>query len=102
MGNMEIKILSLAAALLFGIGYNWLTGYLEEKRYAEGETSLLVAGGVMATLLFAVPFIGWLKAGIVLLLFVITGTPMIVGSKIRQHRDMVRARGERAKLNLEG
>ena len=81
----EIKLDSSAilavffALVIFGILYNNLVMWLENHNYAEGFLSLIVAGGVLGTLV-GVAILSIEAALITLGAFVATGTPMIVGS----------------------
>jgi uncharacterized protein involved in response to NO len=90
----ELELLKgfvIAAAMMYGFFYNMLVAWLEKKRLADGETSLLVAVGSAVTIAFAIPFIGLEDALIVAGMFCLTGVPMIVGSKVRHHRDRAAA-----------
>lgn len=68
-----------AGLILFGIGFNALTDWMERKGYMEGITSLMVALGVAFTIapfaFISLPFALLIAGG-----FVCTGGPMIVGS----------------------
>jgi len=66
----------------FGIVYNALIAYLEQRGWLEGYVSLAVAAGVGTTLLL-VAFIDAQAALLVLVAFAFTGLPMIVGSIVR-------------------
>ena len=68
--------------VLFGVFYNTLVAWLEEKAYIEGFVSLSVAAGVAVTLA-GVALISWPAALLVLVCFVASGLPMIVGSIVR-------------------
>ncbi len=76
-------ILAVFLALtLFGIGYNALVAWLERNRYTEGYLSLIVALGVLITLL-GVAILSLPSALLALLAFTATGMPMIIGSIAR-------------------
>lgn len=70
----------LFGAALFGVIYNQGISWLRRNGYDEGYTALLVAGGVIITLALAAFLIGAEAAILVLLVFVCSGVPMIVGS----------------------
>jgi hypothetical protein len=83
--------------LLFGLGFNKLTAWVEQRGYMEGFTSLLVAVGVVVTL---APF-GIVSLPLALIVaggFVASGSPMIVGSIIRYAQERERARQEIARM----
>jgi hypothetical protein len=65
--------------VLFGVGFNWLTAWMERKGYMEGFTSLIVALGVALTLA-PLAFFSWQFVLIAYGAFLCTGLPMIVGS----------------------
>lgn len=71
--------------LIFGIGYNILVERFQKR--SQRYTAELVAGGVIVTVTTSGFFIGWNAAGVVLLLFVASGLPMIIGSWLRSVRD---------------
>jgi len=73
-----VKILVLLTLFLFGVGYNYVTGQLEQKQLTEGLLSLMVSLGVGVTLV-GVAVIDWRAAALTLLAFMFSGTPMIVG-----------------------
>lgn len=76
--------------LLFGVGYNLLVEYFQKR--TQRYTAELVVVGVLVTVLASGFLIGWGSALIVLILFVASGIPMIVGSWIRVARDEEEAR----------
>jgi divalent metal cation (Fe/Co/Zn/Cd) transporter len=84
-GHLLAVILGLA---LFGIAYNALVAWMERHHYTEGFLSLIVALGVMGTLI-GLAFLNAKAALLALLAFGATGIPMIVGSIVRyiQARD---------------
>ena len=84
--------------VVLGIGYNALTALFERKGYMEGFTSLMVAGGVVMTLLpllLISPVFVLIVAGA----FLASGTPMIIGSVSRYVRNRERAKREIARLH---
>lgn len=78
---------------LFGLAYNALTGWLEEKGLAEGYTSDLVVGGVLVTVTASAPIVGIRRAALVLGCFVASGLPMVIGARVRYRRWRERERG---------
>lgn len=94
-----------AGLLLFGIGYNWLVTTLEKSGHDQGYTSILVVGGVIVTIAASTPLIGLDAVVSLTLLFVASGTPMIVGSLLRyaREREQIDAMNrQRALENLDG
>ena len=92
---MEIKLdlgtilVAYAVLFFFGLIYNRIIAWLDEKRYLEGFTSLAVAFGVAITVIAMAavsPFFSLLMLGA----FVMSGAPMIGGGIYRY----VRARAE--------
>jgi hypothetical protein len=82
--------------VLFGVGFNALTAWMEKKGYMEGFTSLIVAIGVLITLL---PFLIFnLSARAVLGGFICSGIPMIIGSISRYLKNRERAQRALAEL----
>jgi cyanate permease len=71
--------------VLFGILYNLLVGWLERKGYHEGYVAFLVAFGVLITLC-GVSLISWQASMLVLIGFIASGLPMILGSVYRHVR----------------
>lgn len=71
--------------LLFGVSYNLLVEYYQKR--TQRYTAEFVVGGVLVTVLASGFVIGWGHAVTVLILFVASGLPMIVGSWIRAARD---------------
>lgn len=99
------KVLAVIAALmLFGILYNLIIGWAEEKRYLEGYTALAVALGVLITLV-GVALVSWQAAVITLGAFVASGTPMLAGSISRymraRRRDYELIKDEMLKIEKE-
>jgi hypothetical protein len=79
----------LIALFCFGWAYNGLINSLGNRK--EGYVSLLVAGGVLVTLGGAA-LIDWRASALVLVCFVASGLPMIIGdiwrsTKNREHRE---------------
>ena len=73
----------LVSLVLFGLGYNALTMWLERNKLERGFVSLLVATGAGVTILAAGFLIGFVNALIVLACFAASGLPMMVGSIVR-------------------
>lgn len=81
-------------ALLFTIGllYNGLTGYVQSQlKQPHGVTAWLVVGGVLWTLFGVLILTGIDTFLTVLLCFIASGTPMVIGSMAR-YRQSDRAR----------
>jgi len=78
-------------ALLFGVLYAVAIHKLKEM--IEGYTSLAVVAGVLITLVLAAFIIGLVPVLIVALVFVCTGTPMIIGEIVQQAQER-RAKSE--------
>lgn len=97
--NGIVKDSGLVAALIFLLVFGMVYNQLVEKfqKRTQRYTAELVVGGVLITLVTSGFFIGWNNAGKVLLLFVASGLPMIVGSWIRAARD-----DEEAKRVMKG
>lgn len=79
-------IKAYVALFTFGVAYDQIVGYLEEKSLDDGYTSDLVVVGTAVTLLGALPLIGLKKTALTLGAFVASGLPMAVGSKLRYRR----------------
>ena len=77
--------IAFIALLVFGFGYNLIVERFQKR--TQRFTAELVVGGVLVTVLVSGFFIGWMNAAVVLILFVASGLPMIVGSWIRSARD---------------
>jgi uncharacterized membrane protein len=97
--NGILKDSGLAVAfivlLVFGFFYNQLVERFQKR--TQRYTAELVVGGVLITLIASGFFIGWSDMAKVLVLFVASGLPMIVGSWIRSARD-----DEEAKRVMKG
>ena len=79
-GYDPVLIGAIAGMLvLFGILYNIIVTWLEDRGYDEGYTAPMVVVGVLATL-GAVALLDPRAAALALGAFVLTGTPMILGS----------------------
>ncbi len=87
VGNGQLLAVVFGLAL-FGIAYNALVAWMERRHYTEGFLSLIVALGVMGTLI-GLALLDFKAAMQALLAFGATGIPMIVGSIVRyiQARD---------------
>jgi len=84
--------------LIFGILYNILVERFQKR--SQRYTAELVAGGVIVTVATSGIFIGASNMITVLVLFVGSGLPMMVGSWIRSMRDDEQAK-EVAKESLK-
>ena len=80
---MDWMFLAFVCCLLimFGIIYNWLMDHLGERK--EGYVSLMVVGGVLVTGIGFAVVAGIEDAIILAILFVASGTPMIIGEIAR-------------------
>ena len=67
-------------AILFGIIYAIIIGWLKQKELLEGYTAIAVIVGVLITLILASFIIGLESTLFVLLIFACTGAPMVMGS----------------------
>lgn len=85
--------------ILFGIGYNALTAWMDRHGYMEGYTSLMVALGVLITLA-PLAIISWQGVLLVLGGFVASGLPMIIGSITRYLHKRELAQREIARIEL--
>ena len=82
----EIMIIVLCVAeLVFGVLFNAFTAKSERGGWIEGLTSLYVALGVAVTILIVTPLIGWNNAIVLIMAFVCSGIPMILGSLYRHN-----------------
>lgn len=82
--------------VLIGVLYNHLVNWLHAEKHDQGYTAFLVVGGVVITLGLSLPFIGLVNTAVVTVLFICTGTPMIVGDIWRY---VVERRQQAQKLN---
>ena len=90
--------LVMLSLVLFGIGYNALTMWLERNKLERGFVSLLVVGGVGVTVLAMTPLIGIEHVLILLAGLAAAGLPMMIGS-IWRYMD-ARAADEKAAQEL--
>lgn len=81
---------------LFGLGFNWLTGWLHQRGDNEGYTWLLVVVGVGVTLFVGGFVVGWEAVGVLFLLFAASGSPMAGGDV---HRYLQARRAEAQALS---
>jgi hypothetical protein len=88
----------LVSLVLFGLGDNALTGYLERTGRSRGFVTVLVAGGEGVTILASGFLIGLAPALIMLACFTAYRMPTIVGSIWRYMG--VRAADEKAAAEL--
>lgn len=85
-------IIAYLCLFIFGLGYNWLIGYLDRKGLLEGFDWLAVVVGVFVTLAaLAVPtadlcLIGWEWFAVALVGFAASGSAMAAGALIRYLR----------------
>ena len=77
--------IAFIALLLFGVGYNIIVERFQRR--TQRFTAEFVVGGVLITVLVSGFFIGVTDMAVVLILFVASGLPMIVGSWLRSARD---------------
>lgn len=89
IGDRMGLIAVYSVLVLFGVGYNLLVAWVEERGYIRGYVALFVAGGVLITLV-GVALITPIGALITLGAFVASGTPMILGSIWRYIKDRER------------
>lgn len=78
-------VIAFSSLFVFGVIYNVVVERFQKR--TQRFTAELVVGGVLVTVTVSGFFIGWINAGIVLLLFVGSGLPMIIGSWLRAARD---------------
>ena len=83
--NSTELAIPIIALFLFGIGYNILVERFQKR--TQRFTAEMVVGGVLVTVTTSGFFIGWNNAGVVLLFFVASGLPMLIGSWLRSARD---------------
>lgn len=95
-----VFITLLVITFIFGLAYNGFVAWLERTGRDEGYTAFLVVGGVLATIALATPLIGVQSVLVVLLLFICTGSPMIVGSVYR-HTEARRQAKEELRATLQ-
>ena len=67
-------------AVLFGVVYNSFIAWMRANGHGDGLVSLFVAGGVVVTLILSAFVVGPVAAGLVALMFVCSGLPMMGGS----------------------
>lgn len=85
--NLDATFWAVAAVLaLFGVGYDRLVEWMEAHGYDDGYTAFLVVGGVLATQAGLAVWFGVELAIKATLLFIASGTPMIIGSMARHGR----------------
>ncbi len=87
--------IAFIALLAFGFAYNLIVERFQKR--TQRFTAEMVVGGVLVTVLVSGLFIGFTNMAIVLILFVASGLPMIIGSWIRSARD-----DEEAKRIMKG
>lgn len=80
--DIGVVVIVFLLLLIFGGLYNQLVAFLERQGYLEGYLSLIVAAGVFITLI-GVSILSWEVALIILVCFIASGTPMIIGSITR-------------------
>lgn len=71
--------------LIFSFGYNFIVDRFQKR--TQRFTAEFVVGGVLVTVTTSGFFIGWGNALVVVILFVASGLPMIIGSWVRSARD---------------
>lgn len=75
-----------AGLFVFGIAYDRLIEWLEERGYDDGYTSDLVVLGTAVTLAGTLPLVGLRSAAVTLGAFVASGLPVSLSSKLRYKR----------------
>ena len=80
--NYSLISALIVVLVVFGIIYNALIARAERKHYLEGFTSLAVAMGVSITLVVVAVY-DWRAALTVLIGFMASGVPMMIGSIMR-------------------
>lgn len=86
-GNAPLLALVVILELGFGIFYAWWVDRLKTSGRETGYAAFLVVGGTFATIALVTPIIGLMNAIVVLMAFVITGTPMILWATYRHTED---------------
>jgi hypothetical protein len=84
--KLVISSVLLVCLVLFGILYNLLVGQMIRKKRADGLMGMVVAFGVLVTLLagrLMAVYVDWDVLVVFLLAFAASGTPMIAGSLLR-------------------
>lgn len=95
---------TLVGLFVVSVGFNWLVDYSERRGWEEGYVSFLVVIGVAYTVTGAAigGLISWQDYQYLILAFVASGLPMIVGSvwrhvKVRElERQLRESRTQRA------
>jgi hypothetical protein len=90
--------------LLFGVAYNWLVSWMQNKGYDEGYTAILVVIGNGMTLAI-VALVDWRAAVLAAGAFACSGLPMVVGGwwrhvRARKHAQDLLRRGDDAATGL--
>ena len=83
--NSKELAIAFVALVLFGLGYNLIVERFQRR--TQRFTAEFVVGGVLVTVTTSGFFIGWDNVLIVIILFVGSGLPMIIGSWVRSARD---------------
>jgi hypothetical protein len=92
-GTIPVVWVVAAGLVIFGFVYNQIYGWLEREGYSEGYLALVVAGGVLVTLLGVMAI--EVRAGLLALgAFVCSGFWMVIGAWWRHVRR--RAKGQRS------
>lgn len=82
-----------AGLFVFGVAYDRLVEWLEERGYDDGYTSDLVVIGTLVTLAGTLPLVGLRSLAVTVGAFVASGLPMSLGSKLRYKRWREREKG---------
>jgi hypothetical protein len=96
IGNIFSLVAAAFGLLLFGVLYNWLVSWMEDRGYDEGYTALLVVIGSGVTLA-VVALIDWRAALLAGGAFACSGLPMVIGGwwrhvRARRHaQDLLRS-----------
>ncbi len=85
IANNTGLVIAFIGLLVFGILYNQLVERFQKR--TQKYTAEFVVGGVLITVLVSGLFIGSGHMTIILILFMASGLPMIVGAWIRSARD---------------
>ena len=104
IGSVWGLVAAALGLLLFGILYNWLVSWMEDRGYDEGYTAILVVIG-SGTTLAVVALVDWRAALLACGAFACSGLPMVIGGwwrhvRARRHaQDLLRS-GDDATADL--
>lgn len=74
----SVIVIAWFALLAFGFGYNYVVDRFQRR--TQRFTAEFVVGGVILTVAVSGLFIGWENAVLVILMFIASGAPMLLGS----------------------